>query len=52
MCLNAVLEVHYKIKWNGNNVTKVVADILLGNITLPNNTVRRKTNGNYETFKS
>jgi len=33
-CINAVLEVNYKFFWRGNEITKMNANILLGNLTL------------------
>lgn len=33
-CINAVLEVNYEIFWIGNEITRMNANILLGNLTL------------------
>ena len=33
-CINAVLEVNYKFFWRGNEITRMNANILLGNLTL------------------
>ena len=32
-----VLEVHYRFNWNGSRVISVEADVLMGNISLPEN---------------
>ena len=34
MCINAVLEVRYDIFWQGQNVTKIVVNVLLGNFSM------------------
>ena len=34
-----LLEVHYKLIWNGKRVASVEADILIGNISLPEETL-------------
>ena len=33
-CINAVLEVNYKFFWRANQITRINANILLGNLTL------------------
>ena len=42
-CINAVLEVNYKFFWRANQITRVNANILLGNLTLFENQPQEKT---------
>lgn len=35
-CINAVLEVNYKLHWRSNEIIKITANILLGNLTVNN----------------
>ena len=39
-CINAVLEVNYEIFWIGNEITRMNANILLGNLSLIENIAR------------
>ena len=51
-CINAVLEVNYKFFWRANQITRVNANILLGNLTLLENQPPQKNGPNTKVLSS